>query len=81
MPMQFAYRALFQMLLSCCDVFTGRQVCHHLGSYPTPVQQSRFRVGKAPLEIDDDSIVRALRAEVIGILEIELFVGTTLILC
>lgn len=77
MPMQFADRALFQMLLSPCDVFTGRQVCNDLCSNPATVQQSCFRVGKAPLEISDHSIVSALRAEIIRVLKIELFIGAT----
>lgn len=60
--MKLAKGPFFQMLLSCGYIMTSRQICYHLFPNPTTWQESRFGIGETPLEIDDHSIVRALRA-------------------
>lgn len=75
--MQFAKSPFLQMLLSCSNIVTSRQVCNDLLSNPSTRQDPGFWVGKAPFQIDNHAIVPTLGAQVVRVLKIKLLIRTT----
>jgi hypothetical protein len=51
MPVELTERALFQVLLSCCDVRAGRDIGHDLLTSPATVVNLGLGVGEAPFQV------------------------------
>ena len=77
MPMKLANSSLFQMLLSSCDIVTCWEVGHNLFSSPTSIEDLRLGITEAPFEVGNKSAVGALSPEIIGILGVELMIGSS----
>lgn len=75
--MQLANSTLLQVLLGTSNVMALWQVLDNLFSGPTSGEQSCLGLGETPLHIGHESIIGARGAELVGVLDIENFVGTT----
>jgi hypothetical protein len=75
MPMQLTNAALGQMLLRSRDVVTLRKILNHLLAEPSPVEKPCLGVREAPLEIWHNTVVCGLLSQVVGVGEVDLFVG------
>lgn len=66
--MKLSESALLQMLLCRGDVLTGWQVLDDLLASPASFVQIGLRVGEAPLQIYDDTMVCRLLAQIARVL-------------
>lgn len=76
-PVEFSDCALLQVLLCAGYIVTLRQILNNLLSHPTTLEDSGLRVGEAPLQVWNNSIVCRLPAQVVGVLQVKLMVGAT----
>jgi hypothetical protein len=70
MPMKLTKSSLLQMLLRRRDIVALRQVCDNLLSNPASVEQTRLRIGEAPLQIGNGAAVSWLLAQIVWILKV-----------
>lgn len=77
MPVQLSNGTLLQVLLRTSNIVTLWQVLDDLLSGPTAGEQSGLGLREAPLHIGHESIIGARGAELIRVLDIKNFVGTT----
>lgn len=75
--MQLSNSTLLQVLLRTSNIVTLWQVLHNLLSGPTAGEQSGLGLRETPLHIGHKSIIGARSAELVRVLEIKSFVGTT----
>lgn len=75
MPMKLSSGSFFQMHLACRENVANRKVAHGLLSHPPSVEQTLFRIRKAPFQVRNDSIVGEFGAEVIWVLKVDLRIG------
>lgn len=76
-PVQLSGRALLEMLLSGSNVVALRQILDDLLSDPTAVQQASLGVREAPLEIGNNTRVGRLATQVVRVLQVSSWVGST----
>ena len=57
MPMEFARGSLFEMLLSPCNIVTGREVGNDLLANPAAIEDLGLGVREAPLEVRDGACI------------------------
>ncbi len=74
MPVHFSKGPFLEMLLGGCNVVTLRQVRDDLLAGPATLQEPHLGVGEAPFQIWNDAVVRSLLPQVVGVLEVKLFV-------
>ena len=77
-PVQLPNSTFLQMLLSPRDVMALRKVLKNLFPRPSAREQPCLRVRKAPFDIRNVAVVGARGTEVIRVLEVQGFVGATL---
>lgn len=77
MPVQLPHRALCQVLLGSSNVAACRQVRDDLLADPASFEDARLGVAEAPLQIGHDAIVRALLAQIVLVLDVNVVVGAT----
>jgi hypothetical protein len=65
------------MLLGTGNVMTLGQVLDDLFSRPTSREQFGLRLGKAPFDIGNESIIGTGGTELVRVLEVKYFVGAT----
>lgn len=75
MPVELADRPLGQVLLGGRDVHGGGEVGDDLLPDPAAVQDPRARVGETPFQVGHHTVVGALPAQVVRVLQIECLVG------
>ena len=68
MPVKFASRALFQMLLSTGDIMTGGEIRDDLLSDPAALEKPGLGIGEAPLQVRHHAVICGLLAEVVRVL-------------
>lgn len=76
-PVELSGRALLEMLLSGSNVVALRQILDDLLSDPTAVQQASLGVGEAPLQIGNNTRVGGLATQVVRVLQVSSWVGST----
>jgi hypothetical protein len=72
--MKFSGCTLLQVLLSTRDVRASRKICYNLLADPSPIQDSCLGVREAPFQVGHHTSIRALSAQIIGVLEIDLMI-------
>lgn len=71
MPVEFTDGALLQMLLRTSNVVTLGQIRSNLLPSPAAREDVGLGVGETPLQIGDVSVVSALLAQVVWILQVD----------
>ena len=64
------------MHLRSREIGASGEIGDDLFSNPAPFEDSRFRVGEAPFQVRHRAVVGRLGAEVIGVVPIDLVVGS-----
>lgn len=77
-PVQLPNSTFLQMLLSPRDVMALRKVLKNLFPRPSAREKPCLRVRKAPFDIRNVAVVGARGTEVVRVLEVQGFVGATL---
>lgn len=75
--MKLSGRTLSQVLLSCGDVVTLRQILDNLLTDPATIEDFSLRVRKPPLEVRNSAGISALFPKVGGVVDINLVICTT----
>lgn len=75
-PVKFSDRALLEMLLRRGYVVACRKVCYDLFTNPPTGKQPRLGIREPPLQVRHKAIISALLAEVAGIVEVNLVIGS-----
>ena len=80
-PVELADRALGQVLLGSRDVHGDGEVGDDLLPDPATAKDPRARVGEAPFQVRHHTVIGALLAQVVRVLQIERFVGAPYSFC
>lgn len=75
MPMKLSARSFFQMHLAGRKYRADRKVRHDLLSHPPSVEKPLMRIGKAPFQVRNDSVVGGLGADVVRVLKVQFMIG------
>jgi hypothetical protein len=77
--MKFSHRSLLQMLLRTGNICTGWDISDDLLARPTAIKDPGLGIAKAPFKVWNGSSICTLSAEIVGVLEVDLVVGSALV--
>lgn len=77
MPVKFTNGTFFQMLLGARDVMAGREILDDLFSDPTALEKPGLRVGEAPFQVWDNTVIGGLLAEIVRVLQVQCPIRST----
>ena len=75
--MKLSYSSLVEMLLGGSYIRTRWEISNNLLTGPTAIEDSGFRVTKAPFQVWYNSAVGRLLSKIVGVGEVNLVISTT----